>query len=214
MLWNLNFSIDNVINWITAGLYGGYTAANVVKWYWWRMNGYGYFWGMLAGIGFALILSLPLIPISPLQAFPFFFLICIGAVIAGSLLTKPTDMATLQAFYLRTRPWGFWGPVLDALRADGRAAAPNKDFARDMVNVGVGIVWQTSIVALPVFVVIQDWAKCAVAGGVTLATSVFLKFNWYDKLSDYPPDYRPADAKAPEAASPATHSSSIQAQPS
>ncbi len=24
--------------------------ANVLKWYWWRFNGYGYFWGMMAGI--------------------------------------------------------------------------------------------------------------------------------------------------------------------
>ena len=29
---------------------GGYTAANVLKWIWWRFNGHGYFWGMLAGL--------------------------------------------------------------------------------------------------------------------------------------------------------------------
>lgn len=191
-------SIDNVINWITAGLYGGYTAANVVKWYWWRMNGYGYFWGMFAGIGFALILGLPFIPLSPLQAFPIFFLICIGAVVAGSLLTKPTDMATLQEFYLRTRPWGFWGPVHDWLRAEGREVTRNKDFGRDMTNVCVGIIWQTAIVALPIFIVIQDWAKGAIAGVVIAATSLFLKFNWYDNLSDYPPDYRPPSTDAPK----------------
>jgi hypothetical protein len=60
-----------------------------------------------------------------------------------------------------------------------------------MLNVGVGIVWQTAIVALPIFVVIQDWTKCAIAGGVILTTSVFLKFSWYDNLSDYPADYAP-----------------------
>jgi len=27
--------------WIVSGLWGGYTAANVLKWYWWRFNGYG-----------------------------------------------------------------------------------------------------------------------------------------------------------------------------
>ena len=36
--------------WITFALGGGYTAANVLKWHWWRFNGYGYFWGMLAGM--------------------------------------------------------------------------------------------------------------------------------------------------------------------
>ena len=31
-------------------LYSGYVMANVLKWFWWRFNGYGYFWGMMAGI--------------------------------------------------------------------------------------------------------------------------------------------------------------------
>ncbi len=43
-------SIDSVTKWIVASLYGGYTAANVLKWIWWRFNGYGYFWGMLSGL--------------------------------------------------------------------------------------------------------------------------------------------------------------------
>ncbi len=37
--------------WITAALWGGYAAPNILKWHWWRLNGYGYFWGMVAGIG-------------------------------------------------------------------------------------------------------------------------------------------------------------------
>ena len=37
--------------WIVGALYGGYVMANVLKWYWWRFNGYGYFWGMVSGIG-------------------------------------------------------------------------------------------------------------------------------------------------------------------
>ena len=43
-------SINTVIQWIVSALYGGYIAANVLKWHWWRFNGHGYFWGMAAGI--------------------------------------------------------------------------------------------------------------------------------------------------------------------
>ena len=43
--------------WIVGALYGGYVMANVLKWYWWRFNGYGYFWGMVTGIGAAMIAS-------------------------------------------------------------------------------------------------------------------------------------------------------------
>ena len=35
-----------VFQWIVAGLYGGYVAANCLKWYWWRFNANGFFWGM------------------------------------------------------------------------------------------------------------------------------------------------------------------------
>src|SRR5208337_4978968 len=36
-------SVNNVVIWIVTSLWGGYTASNVLKWYWWRFNGYGYF---------------------------------------------------------------------------------------------------------------------------------------------------------------------------
>jgi len=48
-------NINSVLMWIVSGLWGGYTAANVIKWYWWRFNGHGYFWGMFTGVGVALI---------------------------------------------------------------------------------------------------------------------------------------------------------------
>ncbi|KCZ52231.1 sodium:solute symporter family protein [Hyphomonas pacifica] len=186
-------SIDNFVNWITAGLYGGYTAANVVKWYWWRMNGYGYFWGMLTGIAFALLIGMPQIDINPLQAFPFFFLACLLAVIAGSLLTKPTEMETLETFYTRTRPWGFWKPVRNSLAAKDTPVEENKDFARDMVNVAVGIIWQTSLICVPIFLVIRDWPKFLIALVIAVATSVFLKIYWYDNMRDYPEGYTPPE---------------------
>lgn len=199
-------SIDNFVNWITAGLYGGYTAANVVKWYWWRMNGYGYFWGMLAGIVFALVLGLPqaqlaaigvpLWLLNPLNAFPFFFLACIAAVVIGSLTTPATDMATLGRFYLRTRPWGLWRPVREWLGANGQTVEANGDLGRDLTNVAVGIVWQTALVAMPIFLVIRHWPGFFLSLLIVAATSVFLKRNWYDRLRDYPADFNPDAAEA------------------
>jgi Na+/proline symporter len=43
-------SLSSLTLWISSALYGGYAAANVLKWIWWRFNGYGYFAGMLAGL--------------------------------------------------------------------------------------------------------------------------------------------------------------------
>lgn len=50
-------SINEVMLWITAALWGGYVVSNILKWYWWRFNGYGYFWGMVAGVGSSILIS-------------------------------------------------------------------------------------------------------------------------------------------------------------
>jgi hypothetical protein len=49
-LWVSSLSINSLTLWITSALFGGYVAANFLKWVWWRFNGWGYFWGMFAGL--------------------------------------------------------------------------------------------------------------------------------------------------------------------
>ncbi|MDR7092115.1 sodium:solute symporter family protein [Cellvibrio fibrivorans] len=179
-------SLNQVIQWLVSALYGGYTASNVLKWYWWRFNGYGYFWGMIAG--FAIAFPLIFTDIAPINAFPFMFVACIAACVIGSLLTKPDDIAVLKKFYTKVRPWGFWAPVLTEVQKDHPHVGANKNFARDAINVVVGIVWQTSLVAAPIFMVIKHWPEFIVAMVVAIATSIFLWFNWYKKLEDYAAD--------------------------
>jgi len=179
-------TLNQVIQWLVSALYGGYTASNVLKWYWWRFNGYGYFWGMVTG--FAIAFPLIFTDISPINAFPFMFVACIAACVVGSLLTKPDDMEVLKKFYTKVRPWGFWAPVLAEVQKDYPQVGANKNFTRDAVNVVVGIVWQTSLVAAPIYMVIKHWPEFFVAMAIAAATSIFLWFNWYKKLEDYPAD--------------------------
>ena len=177
-------SLNDIVLWIVSALYGGYTAANILKWYWWRFNGFGYFFGMLAGILAAIPLAV--IDVSALNAFPFLFLFCVLACVCGSLLTAPDDMEVLKHFYRKTRPWGFWGPVLAALQQEDPSIRSNKNFRRDALNVMVGIVWQTGLTALPIFLVIRHWPGFLVTAFVVGLTTLFLKFNWYDQLEEYP----------------------------
>ncbi|GAB4521470.1 MAG: Na+:solute symporter [Amphiplicatus sp.] len=187
-------SLNKIILWIVSALWGGYAAANVLKWYWWRFNGYGYFWGMAVGVVGALWLANQP-DISALYAFPAMFALTVLACVLGARLTPPTDMETLMKFYERTRPWGFWGPVRRALAAKGTPVAPNRDFARDMFNVAVGIVWQTALVAAPVYLVIRDMTGMWIALAIAAIGATILKFTWYDHLKD-DPDEAPAEKRA------------------
>jgi hypothetical protein len=53
-----------------------------------------------------------------------------------------------------------------------------------MFNIVVGIAWQISLVALPLYIVIQEYQRAALTLAVTLCTSAILKFTWYDHLSE------------------------------
>ncbi len=193
-------SVNSVVLWIVSGLWGGYTASNVLKWYWWRFNGFGYFWGMITGIGSALVLAFPglldkLPMVQSLEAkypvnlevaiiFPLVLVISLIGCLLGTLLTKPESDEVLMDFYRRVRPWGFWGPVLKKVLAEDPGFKRNKDFPRDMFNIVVGIVWQVALVALPLYIVIKEFDRAAITLAVVLATSAILKFTWYDHLAE------------------------------
>jgi len=181
-------SLNNLIDWLVAALYGGYTAANLIKWYWWRFNGYGYFFGMLGGILAALILPYALPDFTALEAFPINFVISLCGCFLGSLLTEPDDEEVLKNFYRKTRPWGFWKPIHEKLLLDYPDLEKNNGFGRDMFNVVVGITWQTSLTISAIYFTIQHWTEFFVCLLVIVVCSVILKLNWYDKMEDYPAD--------------------------
>ena len=115
--------------------------------------------------------------------FPLVLVLSLIGCFAGTLLTRPEDDAVLMDFYRRVRPWGFWGPVLKKVLAEDPAFKKNAEFVRDMFNIAVGIVWQISLVALPLYIVIQEFDRAAITLGIILATSAILKFTWYDTLA-------------------------------
>jgi len=190
-------SVNSVVIWIVSGLWGGYTASNLLKWYWWRFNGYGYFWGMVTGITASLTIPGILSRIPALQSFAtlhalnldvslgfgLVFLVGMIGCLLGTLLTPAEDDAVLMEFYRRVRPWGFWGPIKTKVMAERPTFQPNNDFLRDMFNVVIGIAWQVALVALPIYIVIRTnipaiWYCLAVVA----VTSVILKFTWYDHM--------------------------------
>jgi solute:Na+ symporter, SSS family len=180
-------NIFDIMWWIVGSLNGAYVIANVLKWLWWRFNGHGYFWGMVTGIFSAMFVPelLKLIAghgVNALYTFPIIFAISAVGCFAGALLTKPEDDATLKKFYKNINPWGFWGPIREKVCREDPKFKPNHDFAHDMLNVAVGMIWQLCLASLPIFIVLRNWKWAGGIAATLLVTVVFLKFNWYDKL--------------------------------
>lgn len=182
-------NINSVLQWIVSALYGGYIASNLLKWHWWRFNGNGYFWGMLVGILAAMIVPQFFPHTLPLYYFPVLMLVSLIGCIVGTLLTAPTDDETLINFYVRVRPWGFWGPVADKAVARYPQLKRNTHFKRDMFNVVIGIIWQCSLTIIPMYIVIKEGFPLFTSILILGVTTLILKKNWYDKMSREEKEY-------------------------
>ncbi len=175
-------SINQITQWIVNGLWGGYTAANLLKWYWYRLNGYGYFWGMLTGIASAMATPLLFPDVHPLWGFPFILVVSVLGSVVGSLATAPEEDGVLEKFYRQVRPWGFWGPVIANIRKADPAFQPNAEFGRDMLNVAVAVPCQFMLVTLPIYFVLKNWTGVFVSVAIFLVTAAFLKKSWFDRI--------------------------------
>ena len=175
-------SVNSVTQWIVSGLFGGYTAPNILKWHWWRFNGFGYFCGMIAGVLAALIMPMALPELSPLNAFPFILIASGIAGISGSLMTAPDDEKTLEEFYKNVRPWGFWKPILKKIQSSDANVRKNDNFYRDMFNIFIGMVWQINMVLVPIYLLVYEYTAFTVSLILVIGTTLILKKNWYDKL--------------------------------
>lgn len=181
--------VNTILQWIVSGLYGGYVAANMLKWHWWRFNASGFFWGMLAGIlpaiALAVLKSFDLLHGLDLYYWPVLFLLSMAGSILGSYATPPTDTATLMSFYRNVRPWGFWGPVHRLVIAEDPGFTGNENFQRNLLNIVLGIVAQLCLTLLPMYIVL--WLKMPLLITVVLLAIIMLvlKKTWWDRLNEY-----------------------------
>jgi SSS family solute:Na+ symporter len=175
--------VNSVLQWIVGALYGGYIAANMLKWYWWRFNANGFFYGMMSGIIAALIFPYVFDGL-PLYNWPLLFLISIAGCLIGTYTAPPTEITVLKQFYRTVKPWGFWKPVHELVKEDDPGFEANHRFKLDMFNVVLGIIAQLCLTILPMYLVL--WLKLPLLITVVVLTVIImiLKKTWWNKLEN------------------------------
>ena len=187
-------SLNTLTLWITSALYGGYACANMLKWVWWRFTGYGYFGGMLAGLVASttlLFFKQPILdglgiigPVADIWFFPAILLFSGIGCLLGTYLAPLENFEAVKAFYKQTRPWGWWGPVREAVMKEDPGFQPNRDFGRDMLNILVGMAWQMAQVVIPMYLMVKDHTRLAIWAMVLFVTTWLLKRYWWDRLGE------------------------------
>ncbi|MES2278106.1 MAG: sodium:solute symporter family protein [Bacteroidota bacterium] len=176
-------NVNDILQWIVGGLYGGYVAANILKWFWWRFNANGFFWGMAVGIIAALVM--PYITTGlPLYWWPALFAVSMAASIIGTYAAPPTEASVLISFYKTVRPWGFWGHVHELVIAEDPGFKANKNFKLDMFNVVIGTIAQLCLTILPMYAITRMNYQLLAVIAILAIIGFVLKRTWWEKLED------------------------------
>ena len=175
-------SIAQIWNWIMMALGAGAVVPNVLRWYWWRMNGWGYTVGTLGGILLSLVaLFLPDAPVY--YVFP---LICTASLIASiavSLATKPTDGDVLVRFYKSVRPFGLWKPVaVKAGLSKQESSSASESVSLTILNVVLGMLAIAGVYLFPMYLVGHWYVNAAVWFALAVVAMVALRYTWYPFL--------------------------------
>ena len=175
-------NINEIWSWITGPLSAGLAGPIVMRWYWWRLNGYGFALATAAG----LIASLGLKLAASDLAFYLTFLVTLGisvlAGLLGSYLTEPTDMETLKVFWLRVKPFGFWGKVRNQVD-ETLVLASQQSNSIDRSNVIFAVLWQLSGVVAVISLLLHKWLSLVAGVGIFVVLSWVLYLTWYKNLA-------------------------------
>ncbi|HDY75044.1 MAG TPA: sodium:solute symporter, partial [Candidatus Marinimicrobia bacterium] len=176
-------NINAIWGWITMSIGSGMLIPMLLRWYWSRMNGYGFSIGILAGMITALVFK-AVAPDGVTEYTMFMFsssASLIGAVL-GTLFTEPTDDKTLQNFYNKTRPFGTWGRFKRQLDKHQQIAidAENK---RDIFSTFIAVPWQITLFLFMMSLMFKTWSTALILAIICGTLTIILYFSWYKHLS-------------------------------
>ena len=180
-------SINTAFLWIFGTLAAGILPPNVLRWYWWRLNGQGYAAGVFGGMALSLgqVFFDQFVFDSPLPLYIGFPVIAIASTlltIAVSMLTPATDSTTLKNFYRKVQPTGFWSPVKREVLEDDAGFKKQLSFSVEFFNTIVAMIGITALYVSMLYLVLHRLEIGFGLLGVTLVTIVILYFSWYKTL--------------------------------
>jgi Na+/proline symporter len=175
-------SINAIWQWMLAGLIGGMLIPNILRWHWWRLNGWGYSFGLFGGLLTALVVVL--LPEKPMEFVygPVIWGVSLVGAVLGSLLTRPTSSDVLGTFYTRVRPFGMWAPVKAAVGELPPLGEYDRSVSRIVLNVLLALTCLVSSYLFVFFFIGHFHLQALLSGGLAVTTGIVLWFTWYRTL--------------------------------
>ncbi|WP_013320795.1 sodium:solute symporter family transporter [Gloeothece verrucosa] len=181
-------NINQIWGWLTTGLGVGLAVPLLLRWYWWRFNGYGFAIGTAAGMIAAILTQLVILPIYNYPQYQEYLLFLVPSIcslagcIMGTLLTSPTEPDVLQNFYNITRPFGIWGEFSKTLKPNTQAKIKAENL-RDIWGTCLAVPWQLTLFLMGIMLIMKQWDNLKVLSLTFLLLSIGLYFTWFRYLS-------------------------------
>lgn len=175
-------NINEIWGWLTMSIGAGMIVPTLARWYWWRLNGYGFALGTFGGMAAAIIQRLSFPDVPEYVAFSFASGISLIFMVIGTYLTKPTDKSVLYEFYKKTRPFGFWSSVRSKIPSHTLGLI-NKENNRDIIAIFFAVPWQMTLFITFMMVIMQRWDIFGYSLSLLTVLSIGLYFSWYRHLS-------------------------------
>lgn len=175
-------NINEIWGWLSMGLGAGLAIPLVLRWFWWRFNGYGFAAGTFAGMLAAIVTKLAM----PLAPEYISFILPAGLSFAGSIIgtfmSKTADEDVLNNFYATTRPFGFWKPVRNRYSLQVRTQV-KKENRRDILSTFIAVPWQVIFFMMGLQLMFKNWTNFILLFILFVILSVILYFSWFKGLS-------------------------------
>jgi SSS family solute:Na+ symporter len=183
----LGTSINTAFLWIFGTLAAGILPPNVLRWYWWRLNGWGYaagvFGGMILSLGQAVADTYLFAAPTPLYVgFPVIALASTLTTLIVAVITEPTDTGTLARFYTNVQPVGAWAPVRAHVLASDPSFRRETTFAREALNTALALVAICGLYVGTLYLVLHRHTTALACFAASLALCAALYFTWYKHL--------------------------------
>ncbi|GGA52083.1 sodium:solute symporter [Okeania sp. KiyG1] len=188
LIFSFNITnINDIWGWLTLGLGTGLFIPLVLRWYWWRFNGYGFAIGTGGGLVAAILTKGVILPVVNNSQFQEYILFLVPSIcsflgcILGTFLTPATNLETINNFYRVTRPFGFWGVVRKNLPTNIQAKIQTEN-RRDFMAALIAVPWQLVLFLMGIMLMMKQWDNFGILLLIFIVLSIGLYFAWFRYL--------------------------------
>lgn len=175
-------NINDIWGWITMAFGTGLFVPLLLRWYWWRYNGYGFAAGTVFGMLAAVILRFAKIDVPEYMSFLLPSAISLVGALLGTYLTPPTSRETLVNFVRITRPFGFWGDIHRSL-PEAEQQAIRTETRRDLAAILFAVPWQLVLFIAGMMLVLKRWDSFVGLAMLFAVLSFGLYWFWFRHLA-------------------------------